>query len=119
MWNQPVRGVRWLSPSTLLAFTSEEVGKNEFKNRLAILDLKTGKQSDIRKVHGTENTFIRGIRISNARQYIIVLLKDKPFELWDLKSLKLLKTMKPFSQVTALEWAPLKGMVNLSCSNWK
>lgn len=109
LWNQPVRGVRWASPNTLMAFNCEEVSKSEFKNRLTILDIKTGKQQEIRKVNGTENTFIRAVRISSSRQYFIVLLKDKPFELWDLKSLSLLRTMKPFSQITSLEWAPMKG----------
>jgi hypothetical protein len=34
--------------------------------------------------------------------------KYRPFELWDMKTLTLLRTMKPFSQVTSLEWSPLK-----------
>lgn len=39
--------------------------------------------------------------------FLIVLLKDKPFELWDLKSSTLLRTVKPFSQIAALEWSPV------------
>eukprot|EP01114_Cavostelium_apophysatum_P016161 TRINITY_DN4543_c0_g1_i5.p1 TRINITY_DN4543_c0_g1~~TRINITY_DN4543_c0_g1_i5.p1 ORF type:complete len:1158 (+),score=259.94 TRINITY_DN4543_c0_g1_i5:107-3580(+) len=109
MWNQAVRCVRWLSPTSIMAFYCEEVGKNEYKNRLAILDLKTGKHSETRVTNGTENTFIRGIRVSSAKNYFIILLKDRPFELWDMKKLTLLRIMKPYSQVTALEWAPLKA----------
>lgn len=106
--HQAVRGVRWLSQSTILAFNCEEVAKNEYKNGLIILDLLTGTETDIRKMSGTESSFIRGIRVSSAQQYFIVLLKDRPFEIWDLRTLSLLKTMKPFSQVTALEWSPLQ-----------
>lgn len=37
-----------------------------------------------------------------------ILFKDQPFELWDLRSLTLLRTMPDnFPTVTALEWSPL------------
>jgi hypothetical protein len=77
LWPQAVRGVRWFSPTSVIAFNCEEATKNEFKNKVTILDLRTGKQQEIRKINGTENTFIRAIRISSARQYFILLLKDK------------------------------------------
>ncbi len=63
LWPQAVRGVRWFSPTSVIAFNCEEyehtgmyadpltrVTKNEFKNKLAVLDLKTGKQQELRKV---------------------------------------------------------------------
>ena len=54
-----------------------------------------------------EDSFIRAVRVSPSMNFLIVLLKDKPFELWDLKSSTLLRTVKPFSQIAALEWSPM------------
>ena len=58
------------------------------------------------KVNAVENTFIRGIRVSASGQYVAVLLKDRPFEIWDIRACALIRTMKPFTTVTSLEWAP-------------
>jgi WD40 repeat protein len=52
-----------------------------------------------------EETFIRGIRLSATKQYMVVLWKDHPFQLWELKTGSLLRTVT-FSQITALEWSP-------------
>lgn len=72
------------------------------------MDLRTGRQKEIRKISGTESTFIRAIKLSYMRQYFIILLKDRPFELWDLTNYTLIRTFKPFTQITSLEWFPLK-----------
>ena len=38
-----------------------------------------------------------------CRQYFVVMFKDKPFELWDLRSASLIRQMpRNFPQVTAL-----------------
>ena len=43
-------------------------------------------------------------------QYFIVLLKDRPFELWDLKSLSVIREMPgTFPSVSALEWSPAQN----------
>ena len=43
-------------------------------------------------------------------QYFIVLLKDRPFELWDLKSLNIIREMPGnFPPVTTLEWSPTQN----------
>lgn len=42
------------------------------------------------------------------RQYFIVVFKEEPFELWDINTLTLLRTMpKNFPIITALSWSPL------------
>jgi WD40 repeat protein len=53
-----------------------------------------------------ETTFIRGMRLSPLAQYFVLLLKDAPFELWDARSMVLLRTMRSYTSITALEWAP-------------
>jgi WD40 repeat protein len=48
--------------------------------------------------------------INIAFQYFIVLLKDRPFELWDLKSLNIIREMPGnFPPVTTLEWSPTQN----------
>ncbi|PRP73144.1 hypothetical protein PROFUN_03458 [Planoprotostelium fungivorum] len=106
LWSHVVRGVRWVNRNTILLFGCEETGKEEFRNHLVTVDVRTKTTKDIRKMNAAEGTFIRGIRLSNAGQYVAVLLKDRPFEIWDLRSCNLIRTMKPFTAVTSLEWAP-------------
>lgn len=58
--------------------------------------------------NAAEATFIRGLRVSPLRQYFVLMLKDKPFELWDIASLSTIALLKA-SQVTALDWCPTQG----------
>ena len=45
--------------------------------------------------------------MSYLKQYFVILFKEKPFELWDLRAHTLLRQMpKAFPHVTALEWSP-------------
>ena len=47
-------------------------------------------------------------------QYFIVAFMGAPFELWDLRSLTLLRTMpKKFPPITALDWSPLHNLKHL------
>ncbi|ELR13975.1 WD domain, G-beta repeat-containing protein [Acanthamoeba castellanii str. Neff] len=106
--NFPVRGLYWLTASTLIFYTCEDVGKGEFMNKVFLLDLHTGRLREIRKSSAAEATFIRGLRVSPLRQYFVLMLKDKPFELWDIASLSTIALLKA-SQVTALDWCPTQG----------
>lgn len=106
--NFPVRGLYWLTASTLIFYTCEDVGKGEFINKVFLLDLHTGRLREIRKSNAAEATFIRGLRVSPLRQYFVLMLKDKPFELWDIASLSTIALLKA-SQVTALDWCPTQG----------
>lgn len=45
-----VRGIRWLSPSILLFFTTESITKSKFLNKVTTLNIATGKIEQIRKV---------------------------------------------------------------------
>ena len=48
-----------------------------YKNKIAVVDLNTGQVKELRKKNEPEDTFIRGIRLSATKQYMIVLLKDQ------------------------------------------
>ena len=47
------------------------------------------------------------IRVSNLKQYFLVVFKDKPLEYWDLFTLAPLRILSaPHPIATAVEWAP-------------
>lgn len=45
---------------------------------------------NLRKGHD-EESMIMSIKVSNMRQYLIVLFKEQPLEIWDLKNFVLIK----------------------------
>ncbi|XP_010210770.1 PREDICTED: WD repeat-containing protein 11, partial [Tinamus guttatus] len=48
------------------------------------------------------------------RQYLAVVFKDKPLEIWDVRTCTLLREMsKNFPAVTALEWSPSHNLKSL------
>eukprot|EP00698_Gefionella_okellyi_P024526 TRINITY_DN8678_c0_g1_i1.p1 TRINITY_DN8678_c0_g1~~TRINITY_DN8678_c0_g1_i1.p1 ORF type:complete len:1078 (-),score=210.28 TRINITY_DN8678_c0_g1_i1:854-4087(-) len=103
-----VRGVRWESPCRLLSFAYQQAGQTTYANEIALLDLRDGRKTVIRETKD-ESTLIRGIRLSNCRQYMIVLLKERPAEIWDMRRHRLLQTAFQSDQITAMEWSPLEG----------
>lgn len=44
----------------------------------------------LRKVN-EEESMITSIKVSNMRQYLIILFKEQPLEIWDLKNFVLIK----------------------------
>lgn len=112
-----IHGVKWLTPTRVVCFSCEESQEKTtmFKNTLCWLgiqlsfnflvylnyaDIQSGRTREFRRISTPEPTYIRGIRISPLRQYMIILLKDRPFELWELRNFSLTRTFKPFTQVT-------------------
>ena len=68
----------------------------------------------MRPNRGEEEPPIEMLRVSHLKQYFIVAFAGKPFELWDLKTLSLLRTMpKKFPPITALDWSPLHNLKSL------
>ncbi|KAH9517429.1 WD repeat-containing protein 11 [Dermatophagoides farinae] len=78
-------------------------------NELIHIDIETGKLSSFRTNHMTDSSPIETIRVSHLKQYLIILFKhDDPFEIWDVRTLTILRTMsKSIGLVTAVEWSPL------------
>uniref|UniRef100_A0A1B6I9I5 WD repeat-containing protein 11 n=1 Tax=Homalodisca liturata TaxID=320908 RepID=A0A1B6I9I5_9HEMI len=110
--NQPVRGIEWTGLTSFLSFAfSSQTGK--VNNELLLTDVQSGQSTPLRHSRPAENP-IDMVRVSPLRQYFVVVYKDGPFELWDLKGLALLRTMpKKFPFVTALEWSPVHSVKSL------
>uniref|UniRef100_A0A8D2H7T4 WD repeat domain 11 n=1 Tax=Urocitellus parryii TaxID=9999 RepID=A0A8D2H7T4_UROPR len=54
------------------------------------------------------------IHSCEVKQYLAVVFKDKPLELWDVRTCTLLREMsKNFPAITALEWSPSHNLKSL------
>ncbi|EGC36790.1 hypothetical protein DICPUDRAFT_87252 [Dictyostelium purpureum] len=106
VWNRPIYGIRWLSPGRVLCFSFEEPEKGNYINSITSVDFRSGRIKEFRKVSGPEPTPIRGIRLSFSRKFLIILFKDRPFELWETKKFTCLRSFKPFVHIVGLEWLP-------------
>ncbi|EPY74697.1 WD repeat-containing protein 11 [Camelus ferus] len=54
------------------------------------------------------------IHSCEVRQYLAVVFKDKPLELWDVRTCTILREMsKNFPAITALEWSPSHNLKSL------
>ncbi|KAK2143923.1 hypothetical protein LSH36_799g00015 [Paralvinella palmiformis] len=102
-----VRGIEWVSLHSFLSYAYPTPGQSGVvKNELLLTDIQTGKSVGYRSNRDEESP-IEMLRVSYLKQYFVVLFKNKPFELWDLRSGTLLRQMpKNFPHVTALEWSP-------------
>ena len=110
-----IRGIEWVGLRGFLsyAFPSSLSGSNLVKNELMLTDIDTGRSIQLR-THSDEESPIEMIKVSYLKQYFIITFKEKPLEIWDLRSQTLLRQMpKSFPQVTALEWSPSHNLKNL------
>ncbi|TSN48459.1 WD repeat-containing protein 11 [Bagarius yarrelli] len=91
-----VRGIEWVSLTSFLSFaTSAPNNMGLVRNELQHVDLRTGRCFAFRGERGNDEPAIETIKVSHLKQYLVVVFKDKPLELWDewspshnLKSLK-------------------------------
>ncbi|XP_038045535.1 WD repeat-containing protein 11-like isoform X5 [Patiria miniata] len=102
-----IRGIEWVGLSSFLSYSYHNPPSNGLvRNELLLLDLLTGRTTPLRGHKGDEAP-IECIKVSHLKQYFIVMLKEKPFEIWDLKNRTILREMPAsFPVVTALEWSP-------------
>lgn len=84
------------------------------------VNLATGQHTSFRKDKEKDESYIRGIRVSDSRKYLIVLPKERPVEVWILESSPKLIRILPIQNVTALEWCPLRNQAPiLDLSNFE
>ena len=106
-----VRGIEWAGLKSFISYSYPKPGlSNQVKNEIFLMDITSGNATAIRTLRDQESP-IEMMRISHNKQYFLVAFKDKPLELWDLKSLTMLRGMShklPFP--TALEWSPSPGL---------
>ncbi|XP_064605109.1 WD repeat-containing protein 11-like [Liolophura sinensis] len=109
-----IRGIEWVNLNSFLSFSFPNPGTNNLvKNEVMLVDVVSGKMTPVRKYKGEESP-IEFIKVSCLKQYFAVCFKDQPFELWDMKTLTLLREMpKRFPTVTALEWSPSHAIKTL------
>ncbi|XP_036402686.1 WD repeat-containing protein 11 [Megalops cyprinoides] len=110
-----VRGIEWLSLTSFLSFaTSAPNNMGLVRNELQHVDLPTGRCFAFRGERGNDEPPIEMIKVSHLKQYLVVVFKDKPLELWDVRTGTLLREMaKNFPTVTALEWSPSHNLKSL------
>ncbi|EFA79763.1 hypothetical protein PPL_06582 [Heterostelium album PN500] len=107
IWQHPVYGLKWLSPGRVICYSYEEVETGRvYHNRMAIVDLRSGRVKEFRLVATNETSPVRGLRLSFSRKFLVILLKDRPFELWETKRFTCLRSFKQYPQVAGLEWVP-------------
>lgn len=104
----PVRGIEWIGLTSFLSYAHPNTISilGHVRNELVITDVQSGRTRSLR-TDSNEESPIEMLRVSYSRQYAVIVFKEEPFELWDLRSLTLLKIMpKNFPSVSALEWYP-------------
>uniref|UniRef100_A0A2K6FMQ2 WD repeat domain 11 n=1 Tax=Propithecus coquereli TaxID=379532 RepID=A0A2K6FMQ2_PROCO len=91
-----VKGIEWTSLTSFLSFaTSTPNNLGLVRNELQLVDLPT-------------------VMLLFIKHYLAVVFKDKPLELWDVRTCTLLREMsKNFPAVTALEWSPSHNLKSL------
>ncbi|KAG8541485.1 hypothetical protein GDO81_028929 [Engystomops pustulosus] len=99
-----VRGIEWTSLTSFLSFaTSTPNNLGLVRNELQLVDLLTGRSMAFRGERGNDEQAMEMIKVSHLKQYLVVVFKDKPMELWDIRTCTLLREMsKVFPTVTAL-----------------
>ncbi|XP_056147631.1 WD repeat-containing protein 11 [Lampris incognitus] len=110
-----VRGIEWMSLTSFLSFaTSAPNNMGLVRNELQHVDLPTGRCFPFRGERGNDESAIEMIKVSHLKQYLVVVFRDKPLELWDIRTGTLLREMaKSFPAVTALEWSPSHNLKSL------
>uniref|UniRef100_A0A3Q2XFW3 WD repeat-containing protein 11 n=1 Tax=Hippocampus comes TaxID=109280 RepID=A0A3Q2XFW3_HIPCM len=110
-----VRGIEWVSLTSFLSFaTSSPNNMGLVRNELQHVDMPTGRSFAFRGERGNDEPPIEMIKVSHLKQYLVVVFRDKPLELWDIRTGTLLREMaKNFPTVTALEWSPSHNLKSL------
>uniref|UniRef100_A0A8D0BDJ2 WD repeat domain 11 n=1 Tax=Salvator merianae TaxID=96440 RepID=A0A8D0BDJ2_SALMN len=110
-----VKGIEWTSLNGFISFaTSTPNNLGLVRNELQLVDLPTGRSIAFRGERGGDEPAIEMIKVSHLKQYLAVVFKDKPLELWDIRTCTLLREMsKNFPTITALEWSPSHNLKSL------
>ncbi|KAJ8014088.1 hypothetical protein DPEC_G00036620 [Dallia pectoralis] len=110
-----VKGIEWVSLTSFLSYaTSTPNNAGLVRNELQHVDLPTGRCFAFRGERGNDEPAIEMMKVSHLKQYLVVVFKDKPLELWDVRTGTLLREMaKNFPTVTALEWSPSHNLKSL------
>ncbi|PAA65451.1 hypothetical protein BOX15_Mlig015787g1, partial [Macrostomum lignano] len=103
--NVPVAGIRWCGQDSLVLHGSDQPNSaGQARNEAAFVDLATGAVHFFRDGRDRESP-LELLEVSPARQYLALGFRDKPAEIWDLRSLALIGELPArFPRPIALEW---------------
>ncbi|XP_005089399.1 WD repeat-containing protein 11 [Aplysia californica] len=112
--SSPVRGIEWSGLKTFISYAYPNPGPtNLVKNELFLLDITSGKQEQLRTNREVESP-IEMLAISHLKQYFVLLFKDKPLELWDLRSQAIIRELpRQFPRPTTVVWSPSHSLKTL------
>lgn len=100
-----VKGIAWSNLDSF--FSWAQPSGSSSKNELQLVSIRTGQTTLIELGKAAAESAVEAVKVSHLRQYFLVIIKDRPLQLWDLKNLTMLREMPSnFSSVTALEWSP-------------
>ncbi|CAF2904464.1 unnamed protein product [Rotaria sp. Silwood2] len=103
-----VRGVLWLSSQIILSwgYQTPSDGRSTVRNEIFMIHFQTGRQEPFRSEITHEESPIESLKVSQSKNYLIILFRDQPFELWDLKSFTLIRRLpKKCPRILALDWS--------------
>ena len=122
-----INGIEWASINTIITWSlvgsglnaiemnanlqspsSSSIGSNKqgekqilVKNEILFTDIRTGESRFIRQDVNEESPIV-SIKISHYKQYMIILFREQPFEIWDMKSFSLIKKISKKSPVISI-----------------
>lgn len=100
-----VKGIAWSNLESFFSWAQSSGSSS--RNELQLVSIKTGQTTAIGLGKTADESTVEGVKVSHLRQYFLVIIKDRPLQLWDLKNLTVLREMPSnFSSITALEWSP-------------
>ncbi|CAF4332847.1 unnamed protein product [Rotaria socialis] len=73
----------------------------------SFLTVLIGRQEAFRSEINCDESPIESLKASHTKNYLIILFRDQPFELWDLKSFTIIRRLpKKCPRILALDWSP-------------
>ena len=103
----PLKDILWLSPSVLLCYTVKQVDHGSFRgfeNKVFKVNLQSGACLCLRNRNNKEeDAEIKSISLSPCMSYVVVLLRDRPVEIWSIATSTLLCTVE-IRDANALAW---------------
>ncbi|KAK7498382.1 hypothetical protein BaRGS_00010336, partial [Batillaria attramentaria] len=102
-----VRGIEWASLKHFLSYAFPNPGPTGLvRNELLYVDTVSGRQTQLR-TNKDEESPIDQLRVSYLKQYFVITFKDKPLELWDLRSQTIIRELpRSFPRPTSVAWSP-------------
>jgi hypothetical protein len=101
-------GIEWVQMDEFLSYAQSSPAAigGWVRNEIILTNVQTGRVVSVRADRGEESP-LELLRVSPLKQYFMVVFKEAPPELWDLRHLTLIRTLpKRFPTITSLEWLP-------------